>query len=92
MRTMLAQWNAALEQLRPRVQHPDVQRPLAPYGEALAPEDLAPIPEADLPVGLPPWMRSLKAWAARLGETPEAKRATLVVTVPKGERPWVAGT
>ena len=47
-----------------------------------------PIPEADLPAGAPPWMRSLKTWAGREADTAEAKRATVVVTVPNGERPW----
>jgi hypothetical protein len=36
----------------------------------------------------PPWMRSLKQWATRKGSTPEAKRATIEVKVPAGERPW----
>jgi hypothetical protein len=62
--------------------------------------DLAPIPEADLPAGLPPWMRSLKAWATRTAtgsaalptateeQKDEARRATIVVAVPTKERPW----
>jgi hypothetical protein len=33
-------------------------------------------------------MRSLKQWATRKGSTPEAKRATIEVKVPAGERPW----
>jgi uracil-DNA glycosylase len=87
-RTMLVNWNRALQRLGPKIQHPDVVRELVPYGDALLPEDLAPIPERDLPAGLPPWMRSLETWAARVGEDTETKRATLVVTVPPGERPW----
>jgi hypothetical protein len=33
-------------------------------------------------------MRSLKQWATRKGSTPEAKRATIEVKAPAGERPW----
>jgi hypothetical protein len=58
------------------------------YGETLEPDDLAPIPERDLPPGIPAWMRSIEAWAARKGETVEAKRATLFVTIPWSHRPW----
>jgi uracil-DNA glycosylase len=89
MKRMLAGWNQALQQLAPHVQ-PDAPRNLVLYGETLTPADLAPIPERDMPPGLPPWMRSLKAWAARKGDTPDLKRATLVLTVPKGERDWPA--
>lgn len=88
MRAMLAQWNEGLEQLAEAIQHPDEQRDLVPYGEALEPGDLAPIPEHDLPAGIPEWMRSVESWATRSGETTEAKRATVVVTVPKTLRPW----
>jgi hypothetical protein len=34
------------------------------------------------------WMRSLDAWAVRRGDDAETKRATLVVTVPRKQRPW----
>ena len=43
---------------------------------------------ADLPAGLPAWMRS-RAWADRRGDTPDLKRATVVVTVPRDARPWM---
>jgi hypothetical protein len=33
-------------------------------------------------------MRSLKQWATRKGTTADAKRATIEVRVPTGERPW----
>jgi hypothetical protein len=33
-------------------------------------------------------MRSLQQWAARVGDTPDTKRATLQITIPTGERPW----
>jgi hypothetical protein len=89
MKEMLAGWNEALEELRPHIHHPDVGRELVPYGEALdKATDLAPIPQRDLPAGIPEWMRSLDAWAVRRGDDAEAKRATLVVTVPRKQRPW----
>jgi hypothetical protein len=89
MKEMLAGWNEALGELRPEIRHPDVDRDLVPYGETLdKATDLAPIPDRDLPAGIPAWMRSLDAWALRRGEDAEAKRATLVVTVPRKQRPW----
>lgn len=84
---MLRNWNGALERLAPAVRHPDVDRDLVPYGETLTDADYAPIPERDLPAGLPEWMRS-RAWADRRGRTPDLKRATIVVTVPRAARPW----
>jgi len=85
---MLRNWNGAMERLRPAVRHPDVDRDLVPYGEALASADYGPIPERDLPAGLPEWMRS-RAWADRRGRTPDLKRASIVVTVPRAARPWM---
>jgi hypothetical protein len=64
---MLINWNVGLTALAPAIMHPDVARPLIPYGEALTPADLAPIPEGDLPAGIPAWMRSLDQWAIRDG-------------------------
>lgn len=90
MREMLAGWNTAIAVLRPRIA-PDVEGVPPPYGEKLTPADLAPIPERDLPPGLPPWMRALEAWATRLGETPDEKRATIVVRVPRKARTWPPG-
>ena len=87
-RVMLEQWNEGLTQLASAIQHPDEARNLVPYGDTLEPADLAPIPERDLPAGVPDWMRSIDSWAVRKGETTESKRATLVVTVPKRHRPW----
>jgi hypothetical protein len=84
---MLRNWNGALERLKPAVRHPDVERELVPYGEALTSADYGEIPERDLPAGLPAWMRS-RAWADRRGDTPDLKRATIVVTVPRSARPW----
>jgi len=88
MREMLADWNLALDELRARIVHPDVAPPSDHYGEKLGPDDLREIPAEDLPAGLPPWMRSLDAWASRSGATPDDKRATLMVKVPRDARPW----
>lgn len=85
---MLRSWNAALDALRPAITTPDETGSITPYGTDLAPEDLAPIPERDLPAGVPSWMRSLSAWAVRRGETIEEKRATISIAVPRDERPW----
>lgn len=99
MREMLEQWNAALARLETSLTERDSARPLEPYGEDLLPEDRAPIPSFDLPAGAPAWWSSVKQWAERraVGEfadrqqETEAKRATMVVTVPLGERPWRGG-
>src|SRR4051794_18236070 len=88
MKAMLTQYNAALPRLRAAISQPDAARPLDPYGEALTDADHAEIPPADLPAGLPRWMRSLEEWSKRVGPDAEAKRATLVVTVPADLRPW----
>jgi Uracil DNA glycosylase superfamily len=100
MAKMLENWNVGLQALAPHITQPDAPRPLELYGTKLEDADLAPIPEADLPAGLPPWMRSLKAWASRAAtgsaalptaseeQQDEAKRATIVVAVPTKERPW----
>jgi uracil-DNA glycosylase len=82
-KTMLANWNAALAQLHP-LAHPDVKRPLVPYGEAFAPGDRVEIPEADMPGGVPDWMRSPNAWASRVGATAAAKRRNITITIPAG--------
>ena len=89
MARLCASWNVALDQLGP-VLTPD--RPTEPvrYGSAITTEDLAPIPDFDLPPGLPAWMRSLDAWAARMGSDRATKRATLTVTVPRRARTWPA--
>jgi hypothetical protein len=88
MKKMLAEYSAALPRLHAAIAHPDVDRPVVPYGDVLTDADHTEIPPFDLPAGLPAWMRSLKAWAAREGADAEAKRATLVVTVPTELRPW----
>jgi len=79
---LLEGWNAALDKLRPAILHPDVAIPSSHYGSRWQPGDLVEIPADDLPPGLPAWMRSPVPWAARTGDTPAKKRATLVITVP----------
>ena len=54
---LCADWNAALETLRPVVT-PDEPVPLVPYGTTITEADHGEIPAADLPAGLPAWMRS----------------------------------
>ncbi|MER5641421.1 uracil-DNA glycosylase family protein [Kitasatospora sp. NPDC002227] len=85
---LLADWNAALDALHPAIAHPDQPVPLTHYGSGLAPADLVTIPEADLPAGLPAWMRSDETWASRQGATPADKRATLLVRIPTDLRPF----
>jgi uracil-DNA glycosylase len=82
IKVMLSDWNAALQQLHPQIAHPDTPGPLTLYGETFAPRDLVEIPEADLPPGLPAWMRSPAAWAQRTGTTAAEKRATITITIP----------
>jgi uracil-DNA glycosylase len=97
MKKMLDQWNAAIPGLRDALSAKDADPDMAPYGDDLAPGDRVAIPEADLPVGSPAWMRSLQPWASREDllapdapkpQKAEAQRATVVVRVPLGERPW----
>jgi uracil-DNA glycosylase len=92
---LLQNWNAALAPLRRSIRTPDVPQPRDVYGERFdKARDLAPIPERDLPPGLPEWMRSLRSWAARKaveqGDPVEEKRATVVVRVPKRDRTWLS--
>ncbi|MEU5363072.1 uracil-DNA glycosylase family protein [Streptomyces sp. NPDC005925] len=87
MKQLTTNWNTALTALRSTVT-PDTERPFTPYGDALAAADLGTIPELDLPPGLPAWMRSGEPWAARRGDTPAEKRATIAVRVPESQRPF----
>jgi hypothetical protein len=84
---LCASWNDALEKLHPVVTA-DAAVPLQPYGTTIAKTDLTAIPARDLPAGLPGWMSALDAWAARTGPTPQSKRATITVTVPRTARAW----
>jgi uracil-DNA glycosylase len=89
MKRLLDEWNAGLARLDEALgPNRDRKRTLAPYGDELQPDDRKQIPEHDMPPGTPPWMRSLKQWATRKGTTADAKRATIEVRVPTGERPW----
>jgi hypothetical protein len=85
-------WNGGLQVLSPTLT-PDNAVPLKLYGTTLTKDDLTTIPPRDLPAGLPAWMGSLDAWAARTGTTAQLKRATITVTVPTSSRSWppVAG-
>ena len=85
---LLANWNAALPALGKAITHVDEPASLKPYGHAFTAADLSPIPEGDLPPGLPDWTRGGETWASREGTTTDAKRATLVVAIPTDERPW----
>jgi hypothetical protein len=87
MARLTASWNDALTALH-GVIRPDEEVEVVPYGAAIATTDLAPIPPADLPAGLPPWMCALDAWAARTGPDAQMKRATITVTVPRAARTW----
>ena len=81
---MLKNWNVALQTLAPAIQHPDTARPLVLYGETWAPDDRLPVPQADLPAGLPAWMHEQDGWAKRVGANLLAKRRNITITVPKG--------
>lgn len=85
---LLENWNEALEPLSMAISEQDFDRTLELYGAEFEDGDHAEIPEADLPAGLPEWMRGRAGWATRTGETTEAKRAQLLVRVPKRARPW----
>lgn len=81
---LLENWNAGLQILSPAVKHPDVATPLVPYGNTWAADDRSPIPEADMPAGLPRWMHENDGWASRLGNEAKAKRRNITITVPTG--------
>jgi len=81
-------WNTALDIFAAAgVPTPDTARPVVHYGTTLTDAEHTAIAEEDLPAGLPDWMRSLKAWAARTGKDAALKRATVTVTIPNGFRP-----
>jgi len=52
---LLADWNVALTALAETVGPDDGAEPGSPYGDDIAPDEVLPIPPADLPFGLPPW-------------------------------------
>jgi len=84
---MLKNWNAALQTLSPAIVHRDVPTPLKLYGDTWANGDRQPIPEADIPAGLPPWMHENDGWATRTGADALKKRRNITITVPKGIAP-----
>lgn len=86
-RRMLARWNEGLTALHPVLTSADEPGPLILFDEGARPET-ARVPAADLPAGCPAWMGGLESWASREGDDVEEKRATIVVRVPTGERPW----
>jgi len=81
---LLQSWNTGLQVLAPFVAHPDVPRPLVPYGSTWAEGDRLPMTEIDFPAGLPPWMHEQDGWAMRAGKDDLAKRRNITITVPKG--------
>jgi hypothetical protein len=81
---LLQNWNAGLQVLAPAIAHPDVVRPLVPYGTTWADGDRLPILEMDYPAGLPSWIREQDGWAKRVGKDELAKRRNITITVTKG--------
>lgn len=79
---LLANWNAALPALRTAVAQSDQPQDGGAYGKTFTDADLPAIPSADLPPGLPEWMRSERNWATRIGMNSDIKRATIQITVP----------
>ena len=78
---LLDNWNVALQSLHPTIQHPDVAKPLVPYGSDFTPAELPEIPSRDLPMGLQPWMRNTDFWAS-MSPTPGTERANISIEVP----------
>jgi uracil-DNA glycosylase len=83
-KALLANWNAGLQILSSALKHPDVATPLVPYGATWGANDRPPIPEADMPAGLPAWMHEQDQWASRVGTTLATRRANITITVPAG--------
>lgn len=81
---LLQNWNIGLQTLAPAIKHPDVSIPLTLYGDTWADGDRLPIPEFDLPAGLPAWMHQQDGWAVRKGADALKKRRDITLTVPKG--------
>jgi len=84
---MLANWNQAIQKLRPAIKNPDTNSAFVPYGTDFLPQELPPIPAFDLPAGTPSWMQGESGWASRTGRTPALKRRTITVEVPSGVIP-----
>ena len=82
-KTLLQNWNKALQVVSPSIHHPDEPTPLVLYGEKWAEGDRVAIPEFDFPAGLPTWMRDNDGWARRVGADDLAKRRNITITIPK---------
>ena len=85
--SMLANWNKAIQALRPAIKQPDVTGAFVPYGADFLPQELPSIPAFDLPAGTPTWMQGASGWATRAGTTAALKRRTITVEVPDGVIP-----
>ncbi len=83
-KALLQNWNKGLQTLSPAIKHPDVRTPLVLYGDTWVQNDRPPIPEGDMPAGLPFWMHEQDGWAQRVGKDAAAKRRNITLTVPKG--------
>jgi uracil-DNA glycosylase len=81
---MLHNWNVGMQSVAPQLRHPDAATPLRLYGEAWAEGDRVPIPDFDVPAGLPVWMHQQDGWARRVGSSDLAKRRNITLTVPAG--------
>lgn len=81
---MLKNWNLGLQALAPAIAHADAPAPLVLYGDAWADGDRVPIPEIDMPPGLPAWMHLQDGWARRSGGTDLEKRRNITIMVPTG--------
>ena len=78
---LLDNWNHALTDLHAHITHPDVTKPLVPYGTDFTPAELPEIPSRDFPMGLPSWMRSTDFWAS-MSTPPGDERANISIVVP----------
>ena len=78
---LLDNWNVALQSLHANIQHPDVNKPLVPYGNDFTAAELPEIPSRDFPMGLPAWMRTKDFWAT-MSATPGTQRANISIEVP----------
>ena len=82
-KTMLTNWNAGLATLFNALTQRDIPVSLVPYGDDFKEGEKVDIPAMDFPAGLPAWMRSGMAWAARTGADLEEKRRTITIQIPK---------
>lgn len=86
-KTMLHEWNAALDVLKASIVHPESSIALKHYGDDFLATELVEIPEEDLPPGLPDWMRSADVWGSRVSAD-GSTRAAIQVTIPPSGRLW----